>query len=388
MPSITWKTATDFLVTQVAAVQGALGRIIDTSQGSMTRALGQADASVALFIQNSVILGLNMTRITTSVGPDLDSFLIDFGFSRLPATASFGSETASRATTGGIPLSLPLGYILTTGPNGLQFQIIKDITNAFWDPTVTSTGGTVVGGYTMNLTQLTMNFPVQCLTLGSSGNVQANTIFNPLSPVSGVDSYTNPLAFANAFDAESDVAFRARFVQWINSRSLGVEQAIEAAINGVQQGLTFTLDDNADTEGNQQPGNFVVYVDDGTGNPPGSLITAVSNAVEAVRGFTITYNVLPPNVLNATLSMTVFAAPGYTVAQLAGPIATALETFVEGLGLGNPFPYSKIAQVVYDAAPGVANVTNILLNGSTNDIGGDISTVVRMPSAPTINVGG
>ena len=48
----------------------------------------------------------------------------------------------------------------------------------------------------------------------------------------------------------------------------------------------------------------------------------------------ITYSVVGPSVVNATISLTITAAPGYQKTALQGPVASAIESYVNGLDVG------------------------------------------------------
>src|ERR1700739_2986107 len=79
-----------------AAVQGACQQLLDLTVGSVLRAILEANASVALWMQWLIMLVLQTTRAATSTGPDLDSWVADFGVARLPGTAASGVVTLSR----------------------------------------------------------------------------------------------------------------------------------------------------------------------------------------------------------------------------------------------------------------------------------------------------
>jgi hypothetical protein len=66
-----------------ASVQGAAKSLLDLTVGSVLRAILEANASVALWIQWLIVQVLAATRLATSSGTDCDSFCADFGFSRL-----------------------------------------------------------------------------------------------------------------------------------------------------------------------------------------------------------------------------------------------------------------------------------------------------------------
>jgi uncharacterized phage protein gp47/JayE len=386
--AISWQGFTTFLQQQIAAVQGAAGRLIDTSTGSITLALGEASSLTALSLQDQNIKLLKATRLATSVGPDVDSWGADFDFSRLPANSATGAVTYARANTANPAIIVPYinadgsintaGQLVSVGPGGQQFAVTVDTTNATWNASS--------GTYILPIGGSSVTLPVEALTPGSGGNVQANTIVSFVSPITYIDTVTNALAFTNGVDAETDAAFKARFVNYINSLSRATLAAITNAVLSIQQGLSTQIVANVDTSGAFLAGNFVVYVDDGTGSPPGSLLTQVAAAVEQVRAFTISYNIQPPTVVTANVVLTIVAAPGFTSSNMTGAVATALTAFIDGLPLGAKLPYSRLAQVAYDSTPGIANITGLTLNGVTSDIGGATGQVVRAGSM-TVNPG-
>ena len=81
-----------------AAVQGAAAQLVDLTVGSTLRAILEANASIALWLQWLILQVLRMTRASTSAAADLDSWMADYAFTRLPATAAGGGVTLSRFT--------------------------------------------------------------------------------------------------------------------------------------------------------------------------------------------------------------------------------------------------------------------------------------------------
>jgi uncharacterized phage protein gp47/JayE len=211
---------------------------------------------------------------------------------------------------------------------------------------------------------------VQDNVAGSAGNVQANTITVITTPIPGVDIVTNASAFSNGIDPESDAAFRIRFVAYIGSLSKATEAAVGFAVTSVQQGLDYTITENAAYNGTFQPGYFYVVVDDGTGEPSSQLLTNVGNAIEAVRGLTIAFGVFAPIVTTANVSMVLTTASGYTHATVVATVTAALTNFINALDLEVSLPYTQLASIAY-GIPGVENVTSITLNSGTSDLTAD-----------------
>ncbi|MEJ0047591.1 MAG: hypothetical protein WDN04_16785 [Rhodospirillales bacterium] len=81
------QTFTGLMQQMAAAVQGGATQLIDLTVGAVLRALLEAAASVALWLQWLIVQVLSATRAATSAGPDLDSWMADFHCSACPAPA-------------------------------------------------------------------------------------------------------------------------------------------------------------------------------------------------------------------------------------------------------------------------------------------------------------
>lgn len=352
------QTFTGLVSAAAAAVQGSAKQLIDLTVGSTLRALLEASASVGLWMQWLILLVLQMTRAATSAGADLDSWVADFRLTRLPAAAATGSLTFSRFTPTNAAL-LPLGTQVKTADALLAFDVAQDATNAAWNATL--------NGYLIPAGQASVTVPVVAEMAGSSGNVQAATITLISAAIPGVDTVTNALAFTNGIDAESDAALRARFQNYINTRAEATEAAVGYAVSGVQQGLTWTVQENVTTAGIYQPGNFVVTVNDGTGNPSASVLTLVQTAVNSVRPVGSTFQVQGPAVVAANIALTVVEAPGYTHAQAVAAAGAALTAAADTGGMGVPFYYGQIYATCL-ALPSVQAIESVTLNGGTANL--------------------
>ncbi len=79
------QTFTTLVQGMAAAVQAAAAQLLDLTVGSTLRAILEATASIALWMQWLILQVLQMTRAATSSGADLDSWMADFSLTRLPA---------------------------------------------------------------------------------------------------------------------------------------------------------------------------------------------------------------------------------------------------------------------------------------------------------------
>jgi uncharacterized phage protein gp47/JayE len=350
--------------TMSAAVQGAAAQLLDLSIGSVLRAVLEANAAIALWMQWLILQALQATRLATSTGADVDSFGADFGMTRLAATTAGGNAIFARFTPT-IPAIVPVGTTIATSDGTARFIVTADATNAAWSA--------AQNGYVLGAGVSSVTVPIAALVAGSAGNVLAGTISLIATALPGIDSVTNSLALSGGLDAEGDIAFRARFQLFIDSRSRATVQAVSYAATSVQQNITCAVIENSDAAG-----DFVVYVDDGTGAPPASLLTAVQQAVDAVRPVGSVFAVFGPTVLDADLGMTLVLATGADSATIIGRVPGVLTGFINTLPVGAGLAYTRLAQLVYDANPAIANVTSLLVNGATADLPAAPSTVIKL----------
>lgn len=350
----------DTIVTSAAAaVQGAASQVLDLTVGSVLRAVLEANAGLGLWLQWLILQVLQTTRAATSTGADLDSWVADFGLTRLASVAAAGSVTFARFAPVASAL-VPAGTIVRTGDGTQSFAVIADPANAAYSAAQT--------GYLIPAGTATLAVPIAASVAGSAGNVQAGTIGLIAAAIPGVDTVNNAAPTAGGMDGEGDAALRARFAAFLNSRAQATTLAVGYAISTVQQGLQFAIQENVSQAGFAQPGSFVVTVDDGTGSPPAALLAAVGTAIEAVRPLGVLWTVVAPTVLRPAIGMTIATAPGAVHATVVASVAAAVTGFVDTLAVGAALPWSRLAQVAYDASPSVTNVTGVTLNGGTADV--------------------
>jgi len=356
------------LENMAASVQGAAQSLLDLTVGSVLRAILEANASVALWLQWLIVQCLATTRLATSVGSDCDSFGADFGFVRLAAVAASGEVTFARFTPS-IAAFIPVGTAVSTAGNALSFLIVGDTTNPAYSA--------AASGYTLAAGVAAVNAAVAASVAGSAGNVQPGAIAVVSSAVAGVDTITNAAALTGGVDAESDTAFRLRFGNYLSSLSKATDIAIGAAISSIQQGLSYAINENINQAGTTQMGFFVVTVDDGTGNPPASLLSEVQQAVDLIRPVGTSFAVQGPVVESANVAMTLTTGSGASHSAAIATVASAIETHIAGLGVGAALSYSRLAQLGYDASGAVTNISGLLLNGGTSDLLPPMFGVVR-----------
>lgn len=356
-----------------ASVQGSARTLIDLTTGSVLRAILEANASIALWLQWLIVQVLAQTRAATSSGADLDSWVADFSLARLPGQAAVTTAVFSRITPGQVA-SIAVGAQVKTADGSQTFAVLPDPSNPAYDPITTT--------YTLAAASVSIGLPVQAAVPGAGGNVQAGFIALLATAMPGIDAVTNPLQAQGGLDAEPDAALRARFANFIDSRSRATPAAVAFVIDSLQQGLSHVVTENVSSAGASVPGTFIVTVDDGSGAPPSTLLAAVASAVDTVRPIGTQFVVQPPTVLVANVSLSITVSDANKAAAQAA-VTRAITAYIAALPIGAPLPASRTAALAYAAAGNITNVSALTINGG-GDLAPSATGVVR-PGTIVVN---
>ena len=352
-----------------AAIQGRSSKLIDFTVGSVLLAIAQAAASVGLWLQSIALQILLVTRASTSTGADLDSFVGDYGLTRDPAVAAIYAETFARFTDTSTAY-IPNGTQVQTADGTQTYAVVGDPTNPAYDGSA---------GYNLPSGTPSVTIPVQNLVGGVGGNVSTGAISVLLTAIPGVDTVNNASGTPTTAGvaAESDAALRIRFQDFLASLASATLTAINTAIDGVQAGLTWVVNPNVNVDNSSHPGYLTIIVDDGSGDPPSSLIAAVAVAVQAVVAEGITFGVFGPSLVIVNYTATLTVLTGFTHSVVVTAIQAAVSTYMQALSLGEGLSYTRMYQVMYDASPGVNELTLLTLNGGVIDIPATGNQVLR-----------
>lgn len=368
MPDVTQKTYDQVVAGQAAAVQASASGLVDFSLGSILLAVAEAVANVVMWLQGLVLVLLATTRAATSSGADLDTWVKDYGLSRLAATQASGNVTFARFSTG-YQAVVPIGASLQSADGTQAFTVTLDTTNAAYNAGL--------GGYVIASGARSVTVPAQANVAGAAGNVVIGAVSVLTTPIPYIDTVTNAAPFAGGADAESDAALRIRFVNYVASLTKGTVDSTAFAIQSLGPQAWGVVIENQTYSGTSQPGFFCIIADDGTGSPSGAFLINAAKAVEAQRPLTSTFAVYAPVATPANISMNVSVAAGYNGAAVASAVVSAITAYVAGLDQqwrANPrqasitLSYNKLIQIAYDASPGVVAISGLLVNGGTSDI--------------------
>jgi uncharacterized phage protein gp47/JayE len=367
-------TFTGLLEQMAAGLQGAASQLIDLTIGSVLRAILESCASVALWLQWLILQVLATTRAATSAGNDLDSWMADFSFARLPGSTAGGTVTFSRFTAG-VAATIPVGTNVLTSDGTQNFSVIADDGNPAWNN---------AGGYLLPASITAIALPVQCAASGPAGNIQAGTVAVLQSPVPGVDTVTNTAAFSGGANPETDADFRSRFLLYINSRSLATVGAVKDAVLSVQTGLRCGVIENVDPMFDPVAGNFLVIVDNGSGNASDILLADVQAAVDAVRPIGSIFAVQGPAIVEAAVTMTLETSNPLTHLTIAAGVQQAVTAWITGLPLAGILSISKLDAIAHSLDDSVLSVTTTLINETSNDLVAPINGVI-VPTAISVS---
>jgi uncharacterized phage protein gp47/JayE len=265
---------------------------------------------------------------------------------------------------------IPISAIVQTQDGNAQYTVIKNTAHPAYSDTL--------GGYVVSIDISSLQVPVTAIIAGSNANVAKDAINTLTTAIVGIDTVTNDAALTNGRDAETDAAFRERFINYMASLSKATQHAVGYAITSLKAGLNYTLVENETYAGAKQPGFFYVLVDDGTGNPPSTLLSDVYNALDIVRPLGITFAVFASELVAANVVMTITTRPDYDYVNVAVEVKAALANYINTLGLGKTLAYTRLSQVAYDASAGVDNVSSITLNNTTHDLAASNKQMIKV----------
>lgn len=384
MADITTRTFGQLVQGQAAAIQARASGLVDVTIGSICRAIIESTASVALWLQSNIMALLATTRLSTSSGVDVDSWIADWGaapqpgdptlFARLAAVAASGNVTFSRFSATGTAL-VPFGSTVSSSDGSQSYTVQTDSSVAGYN--------LALGGYQLIANQSTITVPVLAETAGAAGNAVIGGIDTITAAIPGIDTVTNAAAFTNGADAETDEQVRVRFRQYIQALRRGTVAAVKFVVENLQHGVTAVVVENQEQSGAAHVGFFYVIVDDGTGSPPASLLTSASQALQDVHAAGIEYAVYAPVVVTCNVAMTCTFAAGADTTLAATAVQDAVKNYLNGLAGGTSVFLTRLYQVAYDATPDVTEITGLTINGSASDVAITINQVAKAGTVTT-----
>lgn len=344
-------------------MQAALAQVsgeVDKREGSIIyTATAPAAYNLALFYLE-MYRGVQETYILTATGEWLDYRAAEFGIERTQATAAV--KRGDFRDSNDLPIAVPIGSRWSTISTGVPIYY-----------TVIQQYGNTPGAYEL-----------RCETLGTVGQQYTGNIV-PLDFVPDVKTAILSTTLIPGQDSETDDELRQRYLDKVKSRPFGgnIAQYREEllAINGVGSVQVYPVW--------QGGGTVKVSILDSTYRAASSeFVSEVQQVIDPENGFQGTGLGLAPidhlvtvsTATELTINVTAEITPssGADIAQLQIPIEEAIEAYFasirESWGVGSElneyFASVYIAQVTAAMlnVPGVANASNVTLNGNATDV--------------------
>ena len=344
---------------------------VNLGPGSPMAALLFAVRQLSLIIQGESQTVSNFDRLVSSTGPDIDSYVKPFGFERLGgtyATQSFLTGTNSNVTTA---LPVPPGLVVQRVSDNTQYVLIADTNQPTWS--------SVLGAYQVLPGSNSFPGSYVCLTEGSVGNMPVGTpmqVFGgPGNPApAGISVITVNQAVTNGVDGETDDELIARFQIQGGFPKYATLSAILSAIASVQPGLVYQIGDHINLDSSYHEAFFTVVANAGnspTAPTPG-LLQAIYQAVDAVRAGGVEFQVVAPTLIPVSLVAQYTTEPGVSASDGALGLGNAWQALANSIGLhvdGTPttLSYARAISTLLGVT-GIANISNVTINGGTADI--------------------
>ncbi|HAT4315606.1 TPA: baseplate J/gp47 family protein [Clostridium perfringens] len=348
-------------------IKGALEKVpddIDKRQGSVIYdALAPACYQLAEMYMRLKEVLLN-SFVTTSYGEYLDNKVIEQGLTRYKAT--YAKKKIKCIFQDGTPATFQIGSRFSTvnDETPITYKVIDVFKNE---------NNIVVPG----------EYVVQCETIGTIGNGYIGDLL-PITHINNLKSCKMTTLLVPARDEESDDELKKRFILEVNQRPFGgnVAQYDDEIrkIDGIGEVQIYPTWNGGGTV-------KCSIVDTEFNAVSEELIEKVKNIIDpkehegtglglAPIGHVVT--ITTPQVININIEAKIHLITGYTIDQVREEIKKSIESYLKELkknwGIAdemNRYELSiYVAQITMSILKvvGVANVTNIKINGQHNDL--------------------
>lgn len=277
----------------------------------------------------------NKVFVETATGEDLDKVGADYGITRRQSSAS-------------------IVYLKIEGSEG---AIVNQNIKAVYNNLVFTVQEYKVIGSSGSVT-----VKAQCNTLGTIGNVPANTITEFLTTYTGLTSVNNPTAAYNGFDVESDDYYRARIKLYLAEDAVNCNEAQYKLWALEVTGVKTAVIKGAETVG---AGNVGVYISSQTGTVTQELIDAVREYIESKQFINATLIVQSLSYIEMDVNATIVLKDGYTINDVEEEFTQAFGEYLETVT--NIVSYFRVLDLLY-ACSGVEDVISCTLNGNTESV--------------------
>lgn len=336
------------LASMIAWFGGIQKKITDFVVGSKVRTRFEAIA-VEMEAQDLAFLRAAKKAIAVAIYSAFDYPLI-------AAVRASGNVTFSTAVAPVVDISIPKGTQVAT--------ILS--TNAPEKTYETTAAATLLAG------QTSVSVPVVCTAPGTFGNAGLGTVTVMKNTISGVDTVTNPSAFSNGKEKETEADRQIRFREYISSLARGTSAAIEygaktaTVVDGNGNVVERVTDSLVTDTPTMTAGFSECHIYNGTGAASNDLIEKTTNIINGyineagakVPGYKaagIVCTVVGVQTLPLDVTAAISLRPGFDSSTTLGRVESAIDSYLGSLGIGEDLVRNELIERIM-AVDGVYDV--------------------------------
>jgi len=324
----------------------ATTRVTDFNIGSVVRTMIEAVAAEIDELYQQMFIGLR-EAIPVSVYNSFD-------FTKIVAVPASGLIRVV-VTSSASSVLIPAGTTFTSVGNAVTYTSTQD--------------KTITAGNTF------ADVPVVAGTPGLVGNVAAAAVFTPSPTPSNYVSASNPVAFVNGVDEETDDERKLRFNAYIEALNRGTVAALQYGLkttvlydslgNETERVVSTAIVEPWLTDSSQPISLVNCYIHNGSGGTSNALVTrarevlygyydATGNAIPGWKAAGVKVEVYAASELSLAISGSLTPLPGYSEPALLTAAVTAASEYIKGLDIGVGFQAASLIDAVM-SIEGVAN---------------------------------
>lgn len=212
-------------------------------------------------------------------------------------------------------------------------------------------------------------------SVGTAGNVPAESVTKMTKAPAGVTGVTNPAAFAGGSGEENDESLRERildsFIRLPNGANAAFYELRALSHPGVEAVSVIPRYQGIGTVG--------VVVSSAGGVPEAALLQEIQDDLDSVREIAVDVTVMPPEIESVDLAVTIWPKRGRSFDSAQAAVRTALAAWFGGGLLGKAVYRAQLGKVILDTGL----VENYAITSPEADVAAD---AVRLPQLGTLTV--
>jgi len=261
---------------------------------------------------------------STAVGEYLDLHAAERGLTRRQATKATGYAAFYPSEETHDSILIPAGTIVSTIAGMRRYVTDSDVT--------------------LSASQDYVTAPITAIAEGADYNAVAGMLGIIVTPVIGIGRVVNGSPITGGADTESDEALRARVKASYETISNGANaayyQSLAMSVSGIGSASV--------VGGARGAGTVNVYVLGSDGSTvTAAKLSEVQTLLSAERELNVDVRACHPEEIDISLYIRLKVQPGYSFNAVADQVRSAVEDFIDGLGIGRDVLLCEIGELIY-----------------------------------------